>query len=69
MEVVAAALRARGIEAALDFTEDRGLFSGVSDESPMAAAPACTGEVDFRRRIRERRGLHGELPPSPDPEP
>ena len=28
-----------------------------------AAALACTGETDFRRRIREQRGPHAELPP------
>ena len=27
----------------------------------VAAALACTGEADFRRRIREQRGLHAEL--------
>ena len=61
MEVVAAALRARGIEAPLDFTEDQGLFSGVSDESPMAAALACAGVDEFRRRIRKQLDLHAEL--------
>ena len=68
MEIVAAALRARGIEAALDFTEDRGLFSGVSDECLMAAALVCTGEADFRRRVREQRGRPAERPPYPEPE-
>ena len=68
MDLMAAALRARGIEAALDLTEDRDLFRGFSGEALMAAALACTGEADFRRRVREQRGLHAELPPSPDPE-
>ena len=68
MDLMAAALRARGIEAALDFTEDRELFSGLSGEALMAAALACTGEADFRRRIQEQRGLHAELPSYTDPE-
>ena len=49
MDLVAAALRARGIETALDFTEDRELFSGLSGDALMAAALACTAEADFRR--------------------
>ena len=68
MDLMAAALRARGIEAALDFTEDRELFGGLSGDALMAAALACTGEADFRRRIQEQRGLHAELPPYTDPE-
>ena len=60
MEIVAAALRARGIETALDFTEDRELFSGLSGEALMAAALACTGDADFRRRIREQLNPHAE---------
>ena len=69
MELVAAALQVRGIDTALDFTEDRELFSGLSGEALMAAALACTGEADFRRRIREQRGPHAELPPPyTDPE-
>ena len=54
---VRAVLRARGIEAALDSKEDRELFGGLSGEALIAAALACTGEVDFRRRVRERLGL------------
>ena len=68
MELVAATLRARGIEAALEFTENRELFGALSSDALMAAALACTGEADFRRRIREQRGLHAGLPTSPDPE-
>ena len=68
MELVAAALRARRVETALDFTKDRELFSGLSGDALMAAALACTGEADFRRRVREQLGLHAGLPPSPDPE-
>ena len=51
---VLAVLKARGIEAAPDFTEDRDLFSGLSGDALMAAAMACTGEADFRRRVREQ---------------
>ena len=61
--IVAAALRARGIEAAPDFTEDRDLFSGLSGDALIAAALACTDETDFRRRVREQPGLHTEPPP------
>ena len=65
---VLAVLKARGIEAALHLPEDRDLFHRLSGDTLMAAALACTGEADFRRRIGEQRGLHAELPPSPDPE-
>ena len=56
MDMVAAALRARGIEAALDVTEDRELVAGVPGDALMEAALACTDEADFRRRVREQRG-------------
>ena len=52
-QLVAAALRARGIEAALDGTEDRAFLEGLSADTLMAAALACTDAADFRRRIRE----------------
>ena len=51
---VRAVLRARGIEAALDAAEDRDLFRALSGEALIEAALACTGEADFRRRVRER---------------
>ena len=51
LEAVAAALRARGIEVAGDFPRGDGLLAGHPIESLMAAALACTGEADFRRRI------------------
>ena len=54
-----AVLRARGIEATLDSKEDRELFGALSGEALMAAALACTGEADFRRRVREWRTLPG----------
>ena len=63
MAIVAAALRARGIEAAPKFTEDRDLFSGLSGDALIAVALACTDETDFRRRVREQLGLHTEPPP------
>ena len=65
---VFAVLKARGIEAALHLPEDQELFSGHSGEALMAAALACTGDADFRQRIREQRGPHAELPPYTDPE-
>ena len=61
MELVAATLRARGIEVASDFATDRALFGGLSDDALMAAALACTDEADFRRRIREHLDLHTEI--------
>ena len=51
---VRAVLRARGIEAALDAAEDRDLFGALSGEALIEAALACSGEADFRRRVRER---------------
>ena len=68
MDAVAEVLEARGIEATLDVTKDRELYSGIPGKVVMAAALACTSEADFRRRVRERRGPHPGLPPSPDPE-
>ena len=53
MDAVAAALRARGIAVTPAFTRDEGLFARLSIETLMAAALACTGEDDLRRRIRE----------------
>ena len=53
VDMVAGALRARGIEAALDAAEDRELVAGVPGDALMAAALACTDAADFRRRIRE----------------
>ena len=54
MELVVAALRARGIESALDATADRALLGGLSGDALMAAALACTDAADFRRRIGEQ---------------
>ena len=59
MEAVAQVLKARGIGAALDVTKDRELCGGVPGSDLMAAALACTDRDDFRRRVREQRGLHG----------
>ncbi|MDD9983460.1 MAG: hypothetical protein OXU81_19245, partial [Gammaproteobacteria bacterium] len=63
VENVRAVLAGRGIEAALDSAEDRELFGALPSEALMAAALACTGEADFRRRIRERLDLHRDLAP------
>ena len=60
MELVAATLRARGIEVASDFVADRALFGGLPDDALMAAALACADEADFRRRIREQLNPHAE---------
>ena len=56
MEMVVAALRARGIEAALDGTEDRAFFGGLSGDALMEAALACTDAADFRRRVGDPLG-------------
>ena len=54
---VRAVLRARGIEAALDSPEDRQLIGALPAEVLVAAALACTGEADFRRRARDQINL------------
>ena len=75
MEAVGAVLQARGIEVttglATDLAEEPALLHGLSRPALMAAAMACTGEADFRRRLRELRGPHVQRPasPKPDPEP
>ena len=51
-----AVLAARGIEAALDSPEDRALLGALPVEVLIAAALACAGEADFRRRLRQRHG-------------
>ena len=71
MEGVTAVLQARGIEVTTDLAEEPALLHGLSRPTLMAVAMACTGEADFRRRLRELRGLHVQHPSSPklDPEP
>ena len=64
VDMVVGALRARGIEAALDAAEDRELVAGVPGDALMAAALACTDAADFRRRVREQDAAHGR--PGPD---
>ena len=60
---IRAVLRARGIEAALDSPEDRELIGTLPAEVLVAAALACTGVADFRRRAREQIDLpHTERP-------
>ena len=58
-----AVLAARGIEAALDSAEDRALIGALPVEALMAAALACTGEADFRRRVRAQLGPPPERSP------
>ena len=53
MEAVAAVFHARGIQLSRAFTEDVALSAAPPIEVLMAAALACTDEVDFRNRIRE----------------
>ena len=57
-EMVVAALRARGIEAALDGAEDRAFLGRFSGDALMEAALACTDAADFRRRVREQDASH-----------
>ena len=59
-ENVLTVLKARGIAAALDATEDRALLGGLSSDGVMAAALACTDAADFRRRLVEQ-GAAGPL--------
>ena len=63
-EMVVAALRARGIEAALDGAEDRAFLGGLSGDVLMEAALACTDAADFRRRVRApaRAATQGDGP-------
>ena len=61
MDAVAAVLASRGIEPTPEMTALRALCSAIPGAVVVAAALACTGEADFRRRIREQRGLHAEL--------
>ena len=49
---VLAALRARGIDTA-GLAESPGLLARLPLDASMAAALACTGEADFRRRLCE----------------
>ena len=59
MEMVVAALRSRGIEAALDGTEDRAFLGELSGDALMEAALSCTDAADFRRRVFAQRGWSG----------
>ena len=61
VDMVAAALRARGIEADLDVTEDRTLLGELSDDALMAVALACTDRTDFLRRVREQCSRHRRI--------
>ena len=52
-------LKARSIAVVRDPKELRELLGAMSGDAALAAALACTDAADFRRRIRERRGLRG----------
>ena len=62
-QTVCAVLRARGIEAALDSPEDRKLIGALPAQTLIAVALACSGEADFRRRVREQLGPPTEVAP------
>ena len=51
-EAVLAVLRTRGIDT-VRLAEDPALLTRCSLDTSMAAALGCTGEADFRRRLRE----------------
>ena len=53
VDAVRALLRSRGIEPAAGFADEPELLAAPSLETVMAAALACTGEADFRRRLRD----------------
>ena len=53
MDAVADVLASRGIELTGEMTKYRELCSAIPGTVVVAAALACTGEADFRRRIRE----------------
>ena len=61
-------LKARGIEPASALTENREIFNRRSGEVVMAAALACTDQVDFLRRIGQRRDVQTGLSSPADPE-
>ena len=65
MDAVADVLASRGIELTLEMTKHRELCSGIPGTVVVAAALACTDEADFRRRIRERRDVHGRNDSTP----
>ena len=67
MDAVADILASRGIELTGEMTKRRELCSAVPGTVVVAAALACTGEADFRRRIREQRDLRAANPSYPDP--
>ena len=58
-EAVLAVLRARGIDAA-GLVEDPGFLVGLPLDASMAAAVACTGEADLRRRLRAASRTGGD---------
>ena len=60
VEAVRAVFRARGIEAKTDLAAEPELIAEPPLDTVMAAALACTGEADFRRRLG-----NPPVPPSP----
>ena len=67
MDAVADILASRGVELTGEMTKYRELCSAVPGTVVVAVALACTGEADFRRRIREQRDLRAANPSYPDP--
>ena len=61
MDAVADVLASRGIELTGEMTKYRELCSAIPGTVVVAAALACTGEADFRRRIREQLDPGAEL--------
>ena len=61
MDAVADVLASRGIELTGEMTKYRELCSTIPGTVVVAAALACTGEADFRRRIREQLDPGAEL--------
>ena len=60
-ECALAMLDVRGIEVSSQILEDWKLLAELPSDLLMAAAVHCTGEADFRRRIREHLDLHTEI--------
>ena len=60
-ECALAMLDVRGIEVSSQILEDWKLLAELPSDLLMAAAVHCTGEADFRRRIREQLDARAEL--------
>ena len=68
MDAVAEGLAFREIEVTLEVTQHRELCSAIPGKVVMEAAPACTSEADFLRRIAGQRSRHCALALHPDPD-